>query len=79
MTEFDRRNIFRVMAGGAVIASAGLALIAGPAESAPLAASKTLSAATENPVEEAVVVVRRRRRRRRVCWWRRGRRICRWR
>jgi hypothetical protein len=86
MTAFDRRNVLRVMLGGAVVATAGLALIPVPAESAPLAMSKGLSAATENGVEEAVVVVRRRRhwgRRRRVrvrsCWWHRGRRVCRWR
>jgi hypothetical protein len=82
MTAIDRREILRVMLGGAAVAAAGLALMPVPAKSAPLATSKNLSAATENPVEEAVVVVRGRRRvyrRRRVCWWRRGRRICRWR
>jgi hypothetical protein len=81
MTAIDRREILRVMLGGAAVAAAGLALMPVPAKSAPLAISKSLSVATENPVEEAVVVVRRRRvyRRRRVCWWRRGRRICRWR
>jgi hypothetical protein len=83
MTAIDRREVLRVMLGGAVVATAGLALMPVPAKSAPLAMSKSLSAATENPIEEAVVVVRRRRwvhrRRRRVCWWRRGRRICRWR
>jgi hypothetical protein len=82
MTAIDRREILRVMLGGAAVAAGGLALMPVPAKSAPLATSKSLSAATENPVEEAVVVVRRRRRvyrRRRVCWWRRGRRICRWR
>ena len=82
MTAIDRREVLRVMQGGAVVATAGLALMPVPAKSALLAISKSLSAAPENPVEEAVVVVRRRRRvyrRRRVCWWRRGRRICRWR
>jgi hypothetical protein len=82
MTAIDRREVLRVMLGGAVVATAGLALMPVPAESAPLAMSKSLPAATENLVEEAVVVVRRRRwvhRRRRVCWWRRGRRVCRWR
>jgi len=81
MTAIDRREVLRVMLGGAVVATAGLALMPVPAESAPFAISKSLSAAAENPIEEAVVVVRRRRvyRRRRVCWWRRGRRICRWR
>jgi len=83
MTAIDRREVLRVMLGGAVVATAGLALMPVSAKSAPLAMSKSLSEVTENPVEEAVVVVRRRRwvhrRRRRVCWWRRGRRICRWR
>jgi hypothetical protein len=79
MAAIDRRNVLRVMLGGTVVATAGLALTAVPAQSASLAMSKSLSAATGSPIEEAVVVVRRRRRRRRVCWWRRGRRICRWR
>ena len=79
MTGIQRREMFRVMLGGAVIATAGLALLPVGAESAPLTMSKSLPAPTENRVEEAVVVVRRRRVRRRVCWWRRGRRICRWR
>ena len=82
MTAIDRREVLRVMLGGAVVATAGLALMPVPAESAPLAISKSLPDTTENLVEEAVVVVRRRRwvhRRRRVCWWRRGRRVCRWR
>ena len=83
MTAIDRREVLRVMLGGAVAATAGLALMPVPAESAPLTISKSLPDTTENLVEEAVVVVRRRRwvhrRRRRVCWWRRGRRTCRWR
>jgi hypothetical protein len=77
MTAIHRREMFGVLLGGAVVATVGSTLIAGPAESAPLPMSKSLSDATENLVEEAVVVVRRRRRR--VCWWRRERRICRWR
>ncbi len=82
MTAIRRREMLGVMLGGAVVATAGLALMPVPAESAPLTMSKSLPATTENFVEEAVVVVRRRRwvhRRRRVCWWHRGRRICRWR
>ena len=82
MTAIHRREMLGVMLGGAVVATAGLALMPVPAESAPLTMSKSLPATTENFVEEAVVVVRRRRwvhRRRRVCWWHRGRRICRWR
>lgn len=77
MTAIQRREMLRFMLGGAVVATAGLALMPVPAESAPLTVSKSLPATTENFVEGAVVVVRRRRRR--VCWWHRGRRICRWR
>jgi hypothetical protein len=40
--------------------------------------------AIQSPIEPAVVVVHHRRpvvhhRRRQVCWWRHGRRVCRWR
>jgi hypothetical protein len=78
MTEIHRREILRVMLSSAVVATAGLALMPISAESAPLTMSKSLPVTTENPIEEAVVVVRHRRPRR-VCWWHRGRRICRWR
>jgi len=77
MTAIDRREMLRVLAGGAAVAAAGLALIPVAAESTPLLMSKSHPAAPEVPVEEAVVYVRRRRRK--VCWWRHGRRICRWR
>lgn len=79
MTAIDRREVLRVMLGGAVVATAGLAMMPVQADAAPLAISKSFPVPADNRVEEAVVVVRRRRRRRRVCWWRRGRRICRWR
>jgi hypothetical protein len=62
MTAIQRREMLRFMLGGAVVATAGLGLIPGPAESAPLTTSKSLPAPTENLVEEAVYVVRRRRR-----------------
>jgi len=66
MTDIHRREMLRVMLGGAVIGAAGLTMRPVAAESA----------------EEAAVVVRRPRRRvhrRRplVCWWQRGRRVCR--
>ena len=77
MTAIYRREMLRFMMGGAVAATAGFALMSGPAESAPLTMSRSRPAAPENPVEEAVVVVRRHRRR--VCWWHRGRRVCGWR
>jgi hypothetical protein len=85
MTAIHRREMLGVMLGGAVVATAGLALMAVPAESAPLTMSKGRPATTDNLVEETVYVVRRRRRwwrrrhRVRVCWWHRGRRVCRWR
>jgi hypothetical protein len=62
MTAIHRREMLRVMLGGAVVATAGLALMPVPAESAPLTMSKSLPATTENLVEEVVVVVRRHRR-----------------
>ena len=83
MTAIDRRKMLRILAGGAAIATAGLALIPVAAEATPLMMSKSHlmmskshPATPEVPVEEAVWV---RRRRCRVCWWRRGRKICRWR
>jgi hypothetical protein len=84
MTAIHRREMLGVLLGGAVVATVGSTLMPGPAGSAPLTMSKSLPGTTENLVEEAAVVVRRRRRwgrrrRVRVCWWRRGRRICRWR
>jgi hypothetical protein len=40
MTAIHRREMLGVMLGGAVVATAGLALMAVPAESAPLTMSK---------------------------------------
>jgi hypothetical protein len=77
MTAIHRREMLGIMLVGAAVATGGLVMMSVPAESAPLTMSKSLSATTDNHVEDAVVVVRRHRRR--VCWWRRGRRICRWR
>ena len=77
VTHLHRREMLRIMAGGAAIAAAGLALMPIAAESTPLTVGRARPAAPESPIEEAVVRVRRRRRR--VCWWRRGRKICRWR
>ncbi len=78
MTAIDRRAMLGTALGGAVAAAFGLALTSGFAEAAPLMMSKDPTAPTENFVEKAVVVVHRRRPRR-VCWWHRGRRVCRWR
>jgi hypothetical protein len=73
MTAIHRREILGTLLSGAAIAAFGLALMPAPAESAPLGAGKGLNATTET-LAEAVQW-----RRRRVCWWHRGRRVCRWR
>jgi hypothetical protein len=75
MTTIDRRAVLTSLLGGAVAASAGLALIAGPAESAPFIVPKGPDSEPEYPIDKVIWV--RRRRWRRVCWWHRGRRICR--
>ena|SRR5437763_13130270 len=59
MTAIDRRKMLRILAGGAAVATAGLALIPDAAESAALL--KSHLATPEVPVEEAVWVRRRRR------------------
>jgi hypothetical protein len=79
MADVHRRAMLGIMMGGAAVATMGLvALMSGPAESAPITVAAGRPVGTENPVEKAVWV-RRRRRRVRVCWWRWGRRVCRWR
>ena len=83
MPEFHRRAMLGVLWGGAA-AAAGAALTLGRANSAPLVVNQALrdmeNLESESLVEKAVVVVHTRpRRRRRVCWWHRGRRVCRWR
>jgi hypothetical protein len=76
MTTFDRRRMLTLLLGSAAAATAGLALIPGPAESAPFIVPKGPASEPEYPIDKVVWV---RRRRRRVCWWRRGYRVCRWR
>jgi hypothetical protein len=82
MSAIDRRVMLRtVLTGAAATAAvaAGMSLMPLVGEAAPTTISGLGSLKTEDHIEKAVVVVRRRPRRRRVCWWRRGRRICRWR
>jgi hypothetical protein len=84
MPEIDRRAMLRFLLGGGA-AVAGAALPLGRADSAPLVVNQALRTTenlhTDGLVEKAVAVVHTRpvRRRRRVCWWHRGRRVCRWR
>jgi hypothetical protein len=76
MTTIDRRGMLTFLLGGAAVVTAGLALIPGSAESAPLTLPEGLGSDAEYPVDKAVWV---RGRRHRVCWWHRGHRVCRWR
>jgi hypothetical protein len=76
MTTIDRRGMLTFLLGGAAVATSGLALMPGPAESALLIVPQGLGSEPEYPVDNAVWV---RRRRHRVCWWHRGHRVCRWR
>ena len=74
MTTIDRRGMLSFLLGGAAAATAGFALISGPAESAPFIVPKGPDLEPEYPVDK---VVRVRRRWRRVCWVHNGRRVCR--
>jgi hypothetical protein len=62
MTDLHRREILKILASGAAIATAGLALMPIAAESTPLTVGRARLAAPESPIEEAAVYVRRRRR-----------------
>jgi hypothetical protein len=52
MTAIHRREMLGVMLGGAVAATAGVASMAVPAESAPLTMSKSRPATTDNLAAE---------------------------
>lgn len=68
----DRREMVRSVLCSAAAIALGLASVTEGARSAPLEIGED----QRLKPEKAVVVARRRRVRR--CWWRRGRRICRW-
>ena len=71
MTAIHRREMLRVMLGGAVVATAGLSMIPAPAEAAlycPANRTRNWAPAVPRGV-----------RRRKVCWWSRRHRICCWR
>jgi hypothetical protein len=80
MKQIDRRALTRALLFGA--AAVGLGLAPGAATAMPL--DDRVPGGLDNWVEKAQAVVvtsgQRRRSRRRVrrCWWRRGRRVCRW-
>ena len=84
MADLGRRSM---LIGMCKVGAAGLtaAVLPSAAQSLPLAGLKPapVGKVAPNLQELAQVVVvhprRRRRRRRRVCWWHRGRRVCRWR
>lgn len=79
MSAIDRRVLLGAILSGGAAAAVGLSMMPGPAEAAPLTIGLARSAKPEDMIEKAVVVVRGRHVRRRVCWWHRGRRVCRWR
>ncbi len=76
MFVFDHAKTLKSCRNGIVVTVLGLGMIAGVAEAAPVSPS-SLQEGIQTPIEKTVVVVHHRRRQ--VCWWSRGRRICRWR
>jgi hypothetical protein len=82
MPALDRRTLIKTMLPGAVATVAGTTawscLLKPTVAEALSIPQKTIDAeAGVDFVQKTQVVVTRRRRR--VCWWHRGRRICRWR
>lgn len=86
MSALDRRALLRTMLGGGV-AAATIGLTAVMSSAVAMPPAQTLNTQGSVPIAgveqaAAVVVTRprpRRRVRRRVCFWRAGRRVCRWR
>jgi hypothetical protein len=84
MPALDRRTLIKNMLPGAVVTAAGVtawSYVLNPtvAEALSIPQKKIDAETGVDFVQKAQVVVVRRPRRRRVCWWHRGRRICRWR
>ncbi len=80
----DRRTLIKNMQPGAgvtVVRTTAWSDLLKPtvAEALPIPQKKIDAEAGMDFVQKTQVVVVRRPRRRRVCWWHRGRRICRWR
>jgi hypothetical protein len=81
MTTIDRRAMLKFLLGSAATATAGLTLVPGSAESAPLASPAGTAVETDSPVEKAIFVSRRAGRRpsrrpRRKCWYHHGKKVC---
>jgi hypothetical protein len=79
--DMSRREMLTDVLAGATVAVVGLTAIdwvVAPkcAEAAPAGIARPVGAEADELIEKAQVVVVPGRRRR--CWWRRGRRICRW-
>ena len=91
MAALSRRAMLINILPGAAVAIAGVGTIGWAvtpevADAMPLGIAKGGHVKVDDLVEKAQAVVvgpnrrrRRRRHRRRVCWWHRGRRVCRWR
>jgi hypothetical protein len=84
MPALDRRTLIKNMLPGAVVTAAGVtawSYVLNPtvAEALSIPQKKIDAGTGVDFVQKTQVVVVRRPRRRRVCWWHRGRRICRWR
>ena len=94
MDAIDRRSALRTVLYGAAATGLGAGLLPASVEAAPLAMEKELGKKVDDFKHEAQAVATRppprplprhrhwrhpHRRRRRVCWWHRGRRVCRWR
>jgi len=81
---FEDLLMLKSIRNSLVAGALGLGAIVGAAEAAPISPDTMPVRAIQSPIEPAVVVVHHRRpvvhhRRRQVCWWRHGRRVCRWR
>jgi hypothetical protein len=94
MDAIDRRSALRGMMCAAFAAGFGATLLPNTVEAMPLVPRKDLGSKVDVPGEKPQPIASRpprrpmapprhpihhRRRPRRVCWWHRGRRVCRWR
>ena len=81
--DMSRREMLTDVLASAAVAVVGFTAISwvvAPkyAEAAPAGIARPVGAEADELIEKTQVVVAGPGRRRRRCWWRRGRRICRW-